>query len=246
MKPHPTHWVYRPRSGDRVFRENWNTQAMACVCYEDGLRHVLGGVAIGYSTAMPGGWWRDVARATAAAIVQAVGGIAVDCQGEVYVITPDPARAIEAFRFVRPPAPDDNSEQAARIRAAYQVDDARNLRAVIAAGVPIRLEGDRPVADRAAGWQHPRIERIRSGRTVRTDSEGNRRTRYVVRAEFADGRYAEAISPWHSVVTWAPYEFHAPRTYRWEDLVVGLGDPAAEPVCAGCRRCPECAAANAR
>ncbi len=236
MKPHPTHWVYRPRSGDRVFRENWNTQAMACVCYEDGLRHILGGVAIGHSTAMPGGWWRDLARTTAAAVVQATGGVAVDCQGEVYVITPDPARAIAAFAFVRPPAPEDNSEVSRRIREAYREDDARNLRAVIAAGAPVRLDGDLPVADRAAEWVHPKIERIQAGKVALSDREGNRRVRFAVRAEYSDGGYAEAVAPWPGAVLWAPREYEAPTLYRWADLLVGLADVAARPACAGCRQ----------
>lgn len=83
-----TTWIYKPRSGDRVFVEKPGDE-VAIVEWPNGCRHVVGGVHLQYWAAECGSWWRDKARSMAAKAIESIGqGVAWDNQGHVHMVVP--------------------------------------------------------------------------------------------------------------------------------------------------------------
>jgi len=91
-------WIYKPRSGDRVFAQREHPE-LAVHTWEDGCRHVAGGVLLSVVAAEAGAWWRDDATALAKAIVAVAGGLAWDEQGTITLIVPASA-ALQAARLL--------------------------------------------------------------------------------------------------------------------------------------------------
>ncbi len=94
------HFIYRPKSGDRVFAER-EAVGLAFARWPNGCRHVIGGAA---PLAYTGGSrdWRSAAHSAAKAFVAARGGIAWDDRGEISIIVPcehafEAARVMEAL-----------------------------------------------------------------------------------------------------------------------------------------------------
>jgi hypothetical protein len=82
-----TVFIYQPTTGDRVFASRPN-QFVRVVEWQNGCRHVTGGVHFSWQTATAGRHWRGPAVAMATAIVAAVGGVAWDENGVVHLVVP--------------------------------------------------------------------------------------------------------------------------------------------------------------
>jgi hypothetical protein len=80
-------FIYQPRSGSRVFASQI-AATIGVVRWSNGCRHVLGGLHLEWSSAVPRQHWRTPGRALATSVVQAVGGIAWDEQGLLHLIVP--------------------------------------------------------------------------------------------------------------------------------------------------------------
>jgi hypothetical protein len=83
-------FIYRPRSGDRVFAARAPEDAIPAIVTwpGNGCRHVVGGVHLVYEAAESRRWWWDCARRMAGLIVDAVGGVAWDDQGTIHLAVP--------------------------------------------------------------------------------------------------------------------------------------------------------------
>jgi hypothetical protein len=73
-------WIYRPKSGDRVFALKEHPHVKVAR-YDNGCRHVLGGVHISEFTAEPGRHYRNSARKMLGEWVNLRGGVAWDERG---------------------------------------------------------------------------------------------------------------------------------------------------------------------
>lgn len=80
-------WIYTPRSHDRVFANRF-TPSLVVQTLPNKSRIVWGGVRLTYAAAVPKNWWRDSARAVAASLVSATGGVAWDENGEIGLVVP--------------------------------------------------------------------------------------------------------------------------------------------------------------
>jgi hypothetical protein len=105
----PVHFVYCPKSGDRVFAEKPHT-TISILRWSNRCRHVIGGCHLSYAAANAGSWWRTQAVRLATAIVDSVGGIAWDEQGTVHLIVPAPS-AYQADRLVSRASPKTSSDE---------------------------------------------------------------------------------------------------------------------------------------
>ena len=92
-------FIYCPNSGDRVIAQK-DSVWVRVTRWVNGCRHADGGVRLTYESAMQGSWWRDGARAMAASIIEATGGIAWDDQGDVSLQVPA-HWALEADRWMQ-------------------------------------------------------------------------------------------------------------------------------------------------
>jgi len=85
------HFIYHPRSGDRVFAHK-TAHGIFVVKYDNGCRHVVGGVHVALCAGdRHTGAWRTDARALARATVDVAGGIAWDDRGDIHFIAPGDA-----------------------------------------------------------------------------------------------------------------------------------------------------------
>lgn len=83
-----THFIYRPKSGDRVFFESPG-EGIRVTKWQNGCRHVQGGVFFRWSTQLaPKGSWRPLAKLVLQSLMSPIGGIAWDEQGILYAVVP--------------------------------------------------------------------------------------------------------------------------------------------------------------
>lgn len=83
-------FIYQPKSGDRVFTQQ-TTREIGVVKWENGCRHVVGGVHLWWNRASCA--WRIAARVVLKNLVEAFGGVAWDDRGEFHAVLP----AVHAF-----------------------------------------------------------------------------------------------------------------------------------------------------
>jgi len=104
------HFIYQPRSGDRVFVE-YPGPHIAIVKYSNGCRHVVGGVKLEWFTAEPLRHWRIPATRALRELVQSFQeGIAWDEGGRVFAIVP-PSRMETVLHFMRLIRPYEDREE---------------------------------------------------------------------------------------------------------------------------------------
>lgn len=91
-------FIYCPKSGDRVLREHGASATahkahpdLAVIRWQNGSRHVIGGVHLIYEASQSGRWWRTAARTMATALIHVAGGIAWDEQGAIHLVVPVPS-----------------------------------------------------------------------------------------------------------------------------------------------------------
>jgi len=82
-----TVFIYQPTTGDRVFHCR-PSDCIRVVVWQNGCRHVTGGVHFSWQTANPRQHWRGAAVTMARAIVEAVGGVAWDENGVIHLVVP--------------------------------------------------------------------------------------------------------------------------------------------------------------
>lgn len=118
-----THFIYCPKSGDRVFVELQSYEVKA-IRWPNGSRHIIGGTHLEVVAACPGRWWRNEAKTLATAIVQAAGGIAWDQNGTINLIVPEWAAPRSATLLIRAAGPriDGHDIDALGIAAGARLD----------------------------------------------------------------------------------------------------------------------------
>lgn len=82
-----THFIYCPLSGDRVFKENASPEILI-VRWQNGSRHIVGGVRLTYYASDPGEYWREAAVRAASQFLSVFPGVAWDDQGQINLIVP--------------------------------------------------------------------------------------------------------------------------------------------------------------
>lgn len=93
-------FIYRPRSGDRVFVAR-ATEQVRIVTWSNGSRHVLGAAHLRYFAAGQGpAYWRAEAVRTAKALIEALGGAAWDDRGTINLAV-RPSSAFDAHAIMR-------------------------------------------------------------------------------------------------------------------------------------------------
>lgn len=113
-------FVYRPRSGDRIFCEAFpdGMPTPVDVQHPNGCRHIIGGAHLWWRTADPGQHWRAAARTITSTLVARYGGFAWDDQGVIHIVTCAPRPCALAM------------DSAANAHAAPKIDEACKWRLV--------------------------------------------------------------------------------------------------------------------
>jgi hypothetical protein len=94
-------FIYCPRSGDRVIAARPADDGLPAIAtWQNGCRHVIGGVHLVYEAAAPRRHWRAAARRMAEIIIDAVGGVSWDDRGTIHLCVPVSAAAT-ADRWMR-------------------------------------------------------------------------------------------------------------------------------------------------
>lgn len=141
-----TQFIYRPRSGDRVFAVKTHEE-LASIEWRNGSRHVVGGCHLWWTASCPGSWWRSDAVTMAAAIVRRYGGIGWDEQGTVCLIVPVRA-AVQAAKLMEAAAPafrqipGEGWASVARRQEAVESARLANLARLVLAGWELPEEGE--------------------------------------------------------------------------------------------------------
>lgn len=91
-------FIYRPKSGSRVFSENPNRH-IRVTTWGNGCKHVEGGVHLSWNAAAQGNNWRQEGRVLMDRIVMAVGGVAWDEQGTLSIVVPT-SKAYKAWELI--------------------------------------------------------------------------------------------------------------------------------------------------
>lgn len=139
-------FIYRPRSGDRVFAVKTHEE-IASVEWRNGSRHVAGGCHLWWTASCPGAWWRSDAVTMAAAIVRRYGGIGWDDQGTVCLIVPVRA-AVQAAKLMEAVAPafrqipGEEWASVAQRQEWLEADRLANLARLVLAGWGLPEEGE--------------------------------------------------------------------------------------------------------
>lgn len=123
-------FIYTPQSGSRLVAAR-PTDRVVLLRWRNGSYHVVGGRRLTWETARPGRHWRESARQLISRLVEDLGGVAWDAQGQVNLVAPDGCtgvaeRLMRALRRVTVDVAWDEDEDSAN-QAACLIDGTARI-----------------------------------------------------------------------------------------------------------------------